>query len=68
MPLHDADRDTERQNHERVSKNKNDRWAGFFGEGGYLWGNIDTTKAVWPMATWCFLTGFMSVTHFFLWK
>lgn len=40
---------------------KVDRWAGALGEGGYLWENIDTLKAVWPLATWCFLTGYMSV-------
>src|SRR5882762_2341154 len=44
-----------------LSKNKRDQWAGFFKEGGYLWENIDTSKAVWPLATWCFLTGYMSV-------
>ena len=37
---------------------------GLFGEGGYLWENIDPAKAVWPMTTWCFLTGYMSVFHF----
>ena len=38
-----------------------DDWAGFFGRGGYLWDSIDAAKAVWPMAVWCFLTGYLSV-------
>ena len=62
------DVDPERQNREPVLKNKNDQWVGFFAKGGYLWGDIDTAKAVWPLTIWCFLTGFMSVTHFFLSK
>ena len=40
---------------------KPDSSVGLFGEGGYLWENIDISKAVWPLATWCFLTGYMSV-------
>lgn len=50
---------------EHAPKNKSDRLAGLFGEGGYLWENIDTAKAVWPLTIWCFLTGYMSVTLFF---
>jgi hypothetical protein len=45
-------------------KTKSDQAAGLFGEGGYLWGNIDTTKATWPLAIWCFLTGYMFVICF----
>lgn len=55
------DVDAKRQNLENVLRSKSDQWNGLFGEGGYLWGNIDTAKAVWPLAIWCFLTGFMSV-------
>ena len=43
-----------------------DQWAGLFGEGGYLWGNIDPAKSAGPLTIWCFLTGYMSVVHFFL--
>jgi hypothetical protein len=48
---------------EQVLKNKSKRWTGMFGEGGYLWGDIDPPKAVWPLTTWCFLTGYMSVVR-----
>lgn len=48
-----------------VLKNKTDQWVGLLGEGGYLWGNIDPAKAAGPMTIWCFLTGYMSVVHFF---
>ncbi|KAF9652301.1 hypothetical protein BDM02DRAFT_3109291 [Thelephora ganbajun] len=59
---------TEPQEH--VPNNKSDQWAGLFGEGGYLWGDIDTAKAVWPLAMWCFLTGYMDIVAFsaiFVW-
>jgi hypothetical protein len=48
----------------KMLKTKSDQAAGLFGEGGYLWGNIDTTKATWPLAIWCFLTGYMFVICF----
>lgn len=46
---------------ERSPKNKIDQWTVSVVEKGYLWGNIDPARAVWPLATWCFLTGYMYV-------
>ena len=43
---------------------KRDQWTGLFGEGGYLWGNIDPAQSAWPLTVWCFLTGYMSVILF----
>lgn len=51
--------DTERQ--ESSPKQNTDRWAVFFGERGYVWENIDPGRAMWPLAMWCFLTGYMFV-------
>lgn len=51
--------DTERQ--EPPLKQITDRWTVFFGEGGYVWEKIDPGRAVWSLAMWCFLTGYMFV-------
>ncbi|KAF9788687.1 hypothetical protein BJ322DRAFT_1106658 [Thelephora terrestris] len=55
---------------ERSSKSKIDQWTVAIVERGYLWGKINTAQAVWPLATWCFLTGYMDIIGFsaiFVW-
>lgn len=64
----EADADAERQGAPR--KKNLDQWPGFFPDRGYLWGNIDPKRAMWPLATWCFLTGYMDIVGFsaiFVW-